>query len=77
MNDRDNRPEPIPRTCWMPDQSCPKCGGMTLATDGIRVWCTDRSCGHQRNVSMTPEEDAAQTQSLARGLRATGDPRLD
>ena len=42
-----NHPTPPQRTCWMHDEPCPVCGGMTLATNGTGSrWCIDRSCGY-------------------------------
>lgn len=55
MTDRDELERrmngPIQRTNWMSDEPCPRCDGMTLATNGTgSVWCIDRNCGYARLV---------------------------
>lgn len=41
----------IQRTTWMSDEPCPRCGSMTVATNGTgAVWCIDKSCGYARMV---------------------------
>jgi hypothetical protein len=39
----DDRPQ---HTNWMHDEPCPRCDGMTLATNGRSRWCLDRDCGY-------------------------------
>ncbi len=46
---------PIQRTNWMADEPCPRCDGMTLATNGTgSKWCVDRLCGYARIVKREP-----------------------
>lgn len=40
------------RTNWMHDEPCPRCDGMTLATNGTGSrWCVDRSCGYAIHIT--------------------------
>jgi len=48
---------PIQRTCWMSDEPCPRCEGMTLATNGTgAAWCVDRLCHYARQVKRSKKD---------------------
>jgi hypothetical protein len=39
----DDRPQ---HTNWMHDEPCPRCDGMTLATNGRSRWCIASGCNY-------------------------------
>ena len=39
------------KTCWMHEDPCPRCDGMTLATNGNARWCVDPACGYAIHIT--------------------------